>query len=433
MSDVIDALAEVAPGSRSDELRRLRPQARENAQRSFEVLFEPAEPGTFPLTERYAVAAYTVGLQASGSPAAAFYAELLAEESEDPALTAAVAELAARDRVAGPYGEYREPRHAEESVPGPGISHRGPSRPAAISERLAAALEHAHLLSLHPRDARPRHLLRLERAGWSADDVVTLSQLISFLSFQIRVVDGLRTLAGLETGDGDALPSPAEAAAALGSDGAASEGAPEGGTPGSQVLLPGDLHRPEGFTQDGLGWEPWLAPVPEAELSAAQREALIDEFRIRSDYFRLLVRNPEALHARTLTDKDIFYTTDGGLDRAAREIAASAASRLNGCVYCASVHTARATAESGRGEVVQRLLDEGVEADMGEVWSAVTAAAVALTRTPSAFGPEHVRDLYAAGLDDVAVVDAVNGAAFFNWANRLMLSLGEPTVPARRR
>jgi alkylhydroperoxidase family enzyme len=31
------------------------------------------------------------------------------------------------------------------------------------------------------------------------------------------------------------------------------------------------------------------------------------------------------------------------------------------------------------------------------------------------------------GLDDAEIVDVINSAAFFNWANRLMLSLGEPT------
>src|SRR5690554_531326 len=32
----------------------------------------------------------------------------------------------------------------------------------------------------------------------------------------------------------------------------------------------------------------------------------------------------------------------------------------------------------------------------------------------------------ASGLDDAEIVDVINAAAFFNWANRLMLSLGEP-------
>ncbi|WP_432283999.1 hypothetical protein SLT36_19460 [Aminobacter sp. BA135] len=42
----------------------------------------------------------------------------------------------------------------------------------------------------------------------------------------------------------------------------------------------------------------------------------------------------------------------------------------------------------------------------------------------------HIDELRRAGLDDVAIVDVINGAAFFNWAIGLMLSLGEPTPPA---
>lgn len=188
-----------------------------------------------------------------------------------------------------------------------------------------------------------------------------------------------------------------------------------------------ESQRPEGFTQDSLGWEPWLAPVAEADLTEEQRAALIGQFRLKSPYFRLLVRNPKALEARTLTDQDIFYNVTTGLPRAEREIAASAASRVNGCVYCASVHTARATKESGRKDDVQKLLDEGVEADLGQPWSAIARASAALTETPSQFDATHIDALSQAGLDDVDIVDVINGAAFFNWANRLMLSLGEPT------
>jgi alkylhydroperoxidase family enzyme len=36
--------------------------------------------------------------------------------------------------------------------------------------------------------------------------------------------------------------------------------------------------------------------------------------------------------------------------------------------------------------------------------------------------------LRASGLDEVAILDVINSGAFFNWANRLMLSLGEPTL-----
>ena len=64
----------------------------------------------------------------------------------------------------------------------------------ALGPRLAAAFEHVHLLVFHPRDAEPAALRALLDAGWSTTDVVTLSQIVAFLSFQIRVVAGLRAL-----------------------------------------------------------------------------------------------------------------------------------------------------------------------------------------------------------------------------------------------
>lgn len=150
-------------------------------------------------------------------------------------------------------------------------------------------------------------------------------------------------------------------------------------------------------------------------------------------YFRLLARDPQALKARTLTDIDIFYNTSTGVGRAERELAAAAASRHNGCVFCASVHAAAATRESGREADVQRLLDEGVDADLGdERWNAIVATAVSLTNTPVTFGEQEIARLRAAGFNDAEIVDLIGAAAFFNWANRLMLSLGEPEVPARR-
>ena len=158
--------------------------------------------------------------------------------------------------------------------------------------------------------------------------------------------------------------------------------------------------------------------------------SLVDAARVKSPYFRLLARDPDALEARTRTDKDIFYNPDAGLPRAERELAAAATSRFNGCLYCASVHARHAATYSKREADVQRLLDAGVTVDLGERWNAIVAASVALTATPSAFGPEHVDRLRRSGLDDLAIADVIHAAAFFNWANRLMLSLGEPAATA---
>jgi len=185
---------------------------------------------------------------------------------------------------------------------------------------------------------------------------------------------------------------------------------------------------PNAFTQAELGWNAWLDPVPEEALTERQKEGLVDAARAKSPYFRLLAHDPDILRARTLADKDIFYNTKSGLPRAERELAAAATSRSNGCIYCASVHARFATTFSKRREDVQRLLDEGTDVDLDPRWNAVIEASVALTATPIAFGPEHVRKLRDVGLDDLAISDLIHSAAFFNWANRLMLSLGEPEI-----
>ena len=194
------------------------------------------------------------------------------------------------------------------------------------------------------------------------------------------------------------------------------------------IVVQANENQPVVFTQDELGWLPWLDPLTEAELTERHWASLVDRSRAKSDYFRLLARDPEILEARTRTDKDIFYDVADGLPRAERELAAAATSRYNGCIYCASVHARFATVHSKRRDDVQRLLDEGVGADLGARWNAVVKASVALASTPIRFDQHHVDELRRVGLDDAEIVDVINSAAFFNWANRLMLSLGEPTT-----
>jgi alkylhydroperoxidase domain protein len=186
---------------------------------------------------------------------------------------------------------------------------------------------------------------------------------------------------------------------------------------------------PNAFTQAQLDWLPWLEPPAEDDLSADQQDALIDRARAKSAYFRLLASDPAILRARTLTDKDIFHNPDAGLPRAERELAATIVSRVNGCIYCASVHARFSTNYSRRGEDIDRLLADGVGADLGNRWNAIAAASSGLTTSPVAFGKHEIDALREAGLDDLAISDAIHAAAFFNWANRLMLTLGEPALP----
>ncbi|UFN49304.1 alkylhydroperoxidase domain protein [Roseomonas sp. OT10] len=194
------------------------------------------------------------------------------------------------------------------------------------------------------------------------------------------------------------------------------------------ITHPGN-REPNAFTQEMLDWLPWLEPLREEALTDRHWDGLVDRARSKSAYFMLLARDPDILGARTRTDKDIFYNTRDGLPRAERELAAAATSRLNGCIYCASVHARFATQFSRRGEAVQRLLDEGVGARIDPRWDAIIDASVALSRTPAAFGEAEVARLEEQGLGVAEIVDVIHGAAFFNWANRLMLSLGEAASP----
>lgn len=194
------------------------------------------------------------------------------------------------------------------------------------------------------------------------------------------------------------------------------------------AIIPTDIVEPQQFTTAGLGWTPWVPPLPKEEFTDRHWDGVVQPQRADFPYFALLARDPEVLKARTLTDQDIFYNTEGGLERAERELAAAAVSRVNGCVFCASVHARAAAQLSGRVEDIERLLAEGVSADLGERWNAIVRAAVALTLTPVEFDVTHVRDLRDVGFSGAEIFDLIHAAAFFNWANRLMLSLGQPEV-----
>jgi CMD domain protein len=183
LPDIIDLLAEIVPGSKLDGIRAERPVARENAQLSYLALFKPAEVGEFSLAERHAVAAFVAGLHRHGA-IAAFYA------GENADLIAATAVEGAAE---GPYGRYPPGVLSREDSPGPTWRVAEAAR-SAFGAPLCAAFEHAHLLVFHPRDAEPAALQKLLDAGWTTSGIVTLSQLIAFLSFQIRVVTGLRIL-----------------------------------------------------------------------------------------------------------------------------------------------------------------------------------------------------------------------------------------------
>lgn len=197
-TDVIDLLAGIEPGSFVDALRAERSETRLNAQKSYVALFEPAQEGDVTRTERLAIAAFVAGLHAADS-AEDFYGAGLAAAPGGASLVAAIRTEVEKGRTEGPYGAYPAgPLSVEDRE---GVVYRvSDFGRAALEPKLAAALEHAHLLVFRPRDASTAALQKLLDAGWTTSGIVTLSQAVAFLSFQIRVVAGLRALAAAGAG-----------------------------------------------------------------------------------------------------------------------------------------------------------------------------------------------------------------------------------------
>ncbi len=192
-TDVIDLLAGITPGSPVDRIRAERPETRLNAQRSYLALFEPAHAGDVSRSERLAVAAFVAGLHGAAGTAE-FYSAGLADVAGGASLTAAVRAEVEKGRTQGPYGHYIAGPLSAENRDGL-IYHVSDFSRVVLGPKLSAALEHSHFLVFRPREANADALQTLLDAGWTTTGIVTLSQIVAFLSFQIRVVIGLSALA----------------------------------------------------------------------------------------------------------------------------------------------------------------------------------------------------------------------------------------------
>ncbi|WP_300004908.1 alkylhydroperoxidase domain protein [uncultured Cedecea sp.] len=279
-----------------------------------------------------------------------------------------------------------------------------------VSKRFAALLDHAERLSFQPVQVSPAGVEGLLAAGFNEEEIVTLSQIIGFVAFQSRLLRGLRLL-------GDKSVSGEQ------------ERIPGAGEWHHQSHTLSGKSAPQAFTQAELGWEAWLPAKAFSEFNPDEQETLKRFGHQNSDYFRLLGRNLPVLEQRTLTDKGIFFTP-GGLPRAERELAATIASKINGCIFCASVHARKAGQLAKQSEAIDKLLaiQPGQQLSEGQSsrWQAEINFSAALSATPATASAQQVAILREQGLSELELLDLVQSTAFFAWANRLMLTLGEP-------
>ncbi|MBY4897458.1 CMD domain protein [Cupriavidus sp. AU9028] len=380
--DQIDRLAGLQAGASTHTLRHRRDKVANATQGSYDALFDPALPG-LTVAERLAVALYAARL----TPAAqllAHYRERLQQAGTDAAQIEAIA--------AGDVGTVSSPR-------------------------LRAMLAFTRALIEKPVEGDRDALLTLPAAGLSTPEVVTLAQLIAFLSYQVRLVAGLRALDA-------AAALPQAEPAAPGGDG------PLGAAKPAPTLLDNPI-KINGFTNEVLDWKAWLDVVP-VDRATPEQIAVLEESHPKakvSDYYLFLVHQPEILRQRSAAFNAIMYAP-GGMARAERELASTVVSVINGCVYCASVHAQRFEQLAKRNDAVAQVFRDPRTAGTTARERAIAAFSVALTEHPDRIGADTLAPLQAVGLQPAEILDLIHAIAIFAWANRLMLNLGEPVFPA---
>ncbi|MBN4863621.1 MULTISPECIES: CMD domain-containing protein [Providencia] len=280
-----------------------------------------------------------------------------------------------------------------------------------LSPALQAAAEYLQILTLSPKDTQFSLIETLITQGWENSDIVLLAQLITFVTYQARLVEGIELLT---TSKND----PRNVAKIV------------AGKWNHQPFTRQGRPSPTAFTQDNLGWEAWITARKAETLSDEETQVMKKFGQLTSEYFLLLAHQSKILEIRTLIDRGVFYTA-GGLPRWEREFAAAAVSKVNGCIYCASVHARKASqyAKERRSDV-----DKLLATPTGEILAdgfddrllAITDLVASLSATPIQATISQVATLRQLGLSELELLDLIQSTAFFSWANRLMLSLGEP-------
>ncbi|MEO8247758.1 MAG: CMD domain protein [Burkholderiales bacterium] len=167
--DMIDSAAGLTEGGATQRLRQQRSKVVAATLGSWEALFSPTVDGLTP-AERLLVALY--GCYLTPAPELALrYRERNWVEGIDAALVNLVER-----------GERDDAQIA-----------------AIANPRLAALLRFTRVLVDSPRDGDRAEVAALTQVGLSTPAVVALAQLIGFVSYQTRLVAGLKALESLES------------------------------------------------------------------------------------------------------------------------------------------------------------------------------------------------------------------------------------------
>lgn len=111
--------------------------------------------------------------------------------------------------------------------------------------------------------------------------------------------------------------------------------------------------------------------------------------------------------------------------RAEREMVGVTVSKLNKCTYCQNHHAAglRKLLADDRKHIADELI-KGTTTNLTDREAGMVGYASALTTDPSSISQEDIDQLRMVGLTDREILDVAQVAAYFAYANRIVLGLG---------
>lgn len=142
------------------------------------------------------------------------------------------------------------------------------------------------------------------------------------------------------------------------------------------------------------------------------------------NWLRAVSLSPDTLLRASNFLGPMFDTKKGALSLAERELIAVVVSVENGCAYCEAHHLQGLAAAMGDSLRARRIaLNYRYVEDITDREAALADLAVKLSRNASEFCDTDVEHMRAIGFTDVAILEAIEIAAAFNYSTKLTVAL----------
>ena len=148
------------------------------------------------------------------------------------------------------------------------------------------------------------------------------------------------------------------------------------------------------------------------------------------NWFSALSTNPDTAYRLVVFYEHLFDPKNSHLTAADRELLAVVSSAINECSYCVFNHTQSLSAALGDRIKALRIARNHHHVQLSDREAALADVAEKLSRRGTSVGEDDFARLRAVGLDDAAILEALEVSAFFAYANRLTTALS--VVPDRQ-